>query len=162
MHVEPIEIGNRDSFTLWGINQTMCGKADGTQFLWESFLQNWKSKIASCDLISLQVYPEHYFEAYNPELNFVKWAGFIGNQDVEKPEELNKLIVPGGLYAQFEIPLGTNGFSFFSAVFSQWIPQSGYGISNRPHYEIFDLAYQAKLPGAKERICIPIEPMLAR
>ena len=55
--------------------------------------------ILSKDKISMQVYPQYYFDNFNPELEFVKWATVEVNTFKGIPDDLESYTLNGGLYA---------------------------------------------------------------
>jgi len=43
-------------------------------------------------------------------------------------------------------------------IFGQWLPNSGYSLDDRPHFEVLPKGYRMDDPNAEEEIWIPIKP----
>jgi len=135
---------------------------DHTSNLWQSFMPD-KNKITNKvnqDLISLQVYPEGYFSAFDPTIKFKKWA-LVEVEDVDSiPEHMETFLLTGGLYAVFNhVGMDT---SIFNQIYSIWIPESNYLLDNRPHFEILGEKYKQGSPLSEEEIWIPIRQKSAQ
>jgi AraC family transcriptional regulator len=62
--------------------------------------------------------------------------------------------LPGGLFAVFSHK-GPDS-SIFQYIYTQWLPQSGYVLDNRPHFEKLPSGYIPGHPDSEEEIYIPI------
>lgn len=125
---------------------------------WRSFMTLRKSILNSVgnDLYSLQVYPPSYFDNFNPEKTFEKWAVAEVFNFENIPENFETFTLPGGLYAVFHhIGMDT---SIFHTIFTEWLPKSKYLVDNRPHFEILGEKYKNGDPNSEEEIWIPIKP----
>lgn len=125
---------------------------------WRSFMTLRKSILNSVgnDLYSLQVYPPSYFDNFNPEKTFEKWAVAEVFNFENIPENFETFTLPGGLYAVFHhIGMDT---SIFHTIFTEWLPKSKYLLENRPHFEILGDKYKNGDPNSEEEIWIPIKP----
>ncbi len=143
---------------LLGKHVIMSIAEDKTGLLWASFMPHRKQiqhQIGQ-DLYSLQVYPEGYFTAFDPNIPFEKWALVEVGDDDSVPENMETFLFTGGLYAVFN-HVGMD-ISIFNYIYSIWIPASNYLLDNRPHFEILGEKYKQGSPLSEEEIWIPIRP----
>jgi AraC family transcriptional regulator len=130
-----------------------------TSELWRSFMprRNEIRNRIGTDLYSVQFYDPSYFTAYNPHLEFEKWASVKVSDFNSVPENMEPLVIPRGSYAVF-VYQGppSQGAKFFEYIFATWLPQSGYRIDNRPHFEILGDRYKGEDLESEEEIWIPI------
>ncbi|MCW7488513.1 GyrI-like domain-containing protein [Leptospira meyeri] len=132
-----------------------------TPVLWKSFvpsigsIQNRVSK----EMISLSVYPIDYFQNFNPNRIFTKWAGVEVFSLTDLSEGMEVLEIPAGLYSVFLYKgLASEAGPFFQWIFREWFPNSGYDLDNRPHFEILGEKYKNDDPSSEELVYIPIKP----
>ena len=72
------------------------------------------------------------------------------------PDGMDTLIIPDGQYAVFDYKgLSTNP-AIFQYIFSKWLPQSGYLLNDRPHFEVLGHRYKNNDPNSEEEIWIPV------
>jgi AraC family transcriptional regulator len=127
--------------------------------LWKSFLPGRK-RIANAskeDLISIQVYPPFYFENFNPGQIFEKWAAVEVEDFHSVPEDMENFLIPGGLYAVFHYKGSGTDTSIYEYIFGTWIPNSGFLLDDRPHFELLGNKYKNDDPESEEDIYIPIK-----
>jgi AraC family transcriptional regulator len=128
--------------------------------LWNSFMPKRRFIRSSVDanLYSLEVFPEAYFDNFDPNNVFQKWAAVEVNNFDHIPSEMEALIIPSGLYAVF-IHLGpqTEGHKTYHSIFVEWLPNSEYTVDNRPHFAVMDEKYKKDDPDSEEEIWIPIK-----
>lgn len=141
---------------LLGICMEMSLAENLTTELWRSFmprLSEIETRVGT-ELYSLQVYHENYFEQFSPMNEFEKWAlAEVKNFSVI-PDEMEPFELPGGLYAVFQHKgMGTGIFQY---IFSDWLPNSGYMVDNRPHFEILGEKYKQGSLDSEEEIWIPV------
>lgn len=72
------------------------------------------------------------------------------------PEEMKILVIPAGKYVVFEYKGLSNNPEVFQYIFGDWLPNSGYQLDNRPHYEVLGEKYKNNDPDSEEEIWIPI------
>jgi AraC family transcriptional regulator len=131
-----------------------------TRELWQSFMpcrKNIKNIIGN-ELYSAEVYESHYFENFNPEKEFEKWAA-VEVSDVEvMPDDLEILVSHEGIYAVF-IHQGpaSAGPKTYQYIFGTWLPGSEYSIDDRPHFAIMGDKYKHEDPASEEEIWIPVK-----
>lgn len=126
-----------------------------TGLLWQSFMQQRKQLAAMNDLLySLQLYKTDYFTAFDPANEFTKWALAEVNDTNNLPEGFEPFYLPGGLYAVFNHT--GSGTEIFQQIFTQWLPQSGYVLDDRPHFEVLGEKYRNNSDDSEEEIWIPV------
>lgn len=113
----------------------------------------------SNDLVSLVVYKSNHFIDYNPNNAFERWATVEVEDFVNVPDEMEPFILSGGLYAVFHyIGSSTSITGYYQNIFNDWLPNSGYVLDDRPHFEILGEKYKNDDPLSEEDIWIPIKP----
>jgi AraC family transcriptional regulator len=63
----------------------------------------------------------------------------------------------GGQYAVFNHKGSSTDNSIYQYIFTQWLPNSGYQIDNRPHFELLGEKYKNNDPNSEEEIWVPIK-----
>tara|TARA_R110002074_G_scaffold39190_1_gene105505 strand:+ start:6280 stop:6762 length:483 start_codon:yes stop_codon:yes gene_type:complete len=142
-----------------GISQEMSLVDNQTFDLWKSF------RVRSCeivnriseDFISLQLFPNGYFDVFDPSSRFVKWACVEVNSIENLPHNMYILTIPAGSYAVFEHKGSSSPQDIFQYIYGEWIPKSKYQLDNRPHFEVLGVKYKFNDPTSEEEIWIPIK-----
>ncbi|MCW7480243.1 GyrI-like domain-containing protein [Leptospira kanakyensis] len=132
-----------------------------TPTLWKSFVPSISSiqNRVSKEMISLSVYPIDYFQNFNLNRSFVKWAGVEVSSLTNLPEGLEVLEIPAGFYSVFPYKgLASEAGPFFQWIFREWFPNSEYDLDNRPHFEVLGEKYKNDDPSSEELVYIPIKP----
>lgn len=143
--------------TLVGKSLPMSLMADKTMLLWQSFMPRRKEiNSLSTDLFSVRVYDQPD-DIRSPEKEFRKWAALEVDKNQDTPLGMEKLVLPSGLYAVFHYIGSSTDPSIFYYIYGTWLPQSGYMLANRPHFEILGSKYKNNDPTSEEDIWIPIE-----
>ncbi len=143
-----------------GCQATMSLTRNTTAELWRSFMQRRKEILnpVGTDLYSMQVYAPRYFERFNPEAEFIKWALTEVTGFEHLPAGMVTMSISGGLYAVFEHKgPASKGAESFGYIFGTWLPGSRYEIDDRPHFEILGEKYKNEDPGSEEEIWIPVK-----
>lgn len=144
---------------LIGLKLKMSVANNKTGQLWGQFgprIKEIKNRVSE-DKISMQIYRPLYFQNFNPNSEFEKWA-VVEVQDLDSvPSGLETTILQGGLYAVFDYKGLSTDSSVFQYIFTKWIPQSGYTIDDRPHFEVLGAKYKNNDPRSEEEIWIPIK-----
>lgn len=131
-----------------------------TTELWQSFMpllktiNNQKNDL----LYSLQIYPD-VFDMYNftPQVIFTKWAAVEVSDDTAVPDTLSKLNLPSGTYAVFlHKGPASDFYDTMEYIYQRWLPQSGYQVADRPHFELLSKKYKNNDPKSEEEVWIPI------
>jgi AraC family transcriptional regulator len=129
--------------------------------LWKNFMPGKKEikNNLTTDLYSMQVYNKSFdFKNFDLDAPFEKWAA-VEVQDFNTiPFEMEGFTLAGGLYAVF-IHKGAarTGEKTFRYIFETWLPNSGYLLDNRPHFEILGEKYKNDDPDSEEEVWIPIK-----
>lgn len=158
----PPVIQNMPEICLVGMNISMTINNDKSHQLWQEFMPR-ATEIKDRngrEFYVAQEFTEGYFDNYQPDLNFTKWAAVCTSPDAELPDGMDRIVVPAGLYAVFTYQgRPSEAAPFFFWVFTEWIPQSGYSIALRPHLAIMGKEYKGENPDSSESICIPLNPV---
>jgi AraC family transcriptional regulator len=138
----------------------MSSLENKTSVLWKNFMTE-KHKIKNTVnnyLYSLQIYDTDYFTNFNPGKEFIKYALVEVENFNNIPDKMESFILPAGLYVVFRYKgLPGDGTIAFQYIFEDWIPNSGYIIDSRPHFELLGEKYQNNSPDSEEDIYIPIQ-----
>jgi AraC family transcriptional regulator len=129
--------------------------------LWKSFMPHRKdlSHRVSEDLYSLQVYPPRYFNEFNPDSEFIKWAAAEVSEAESLPDGCEFFELKSGLYAVFTYQgVASEAAASFKYILGTWLPCSGYLLDSRPHFEILGERYRNDSPDSMEELWIPVKP----
>jgi AraC family transcriptional regulator len=130
-----------------------------TADLWRSFMpvRNQVPNVIGAYLYSVQVYPHGFFEGYNPTTEFEKCAAIEVSGFDNVPSDMETFTIPAGLYAVFHYKGDPRQAApFFQQIFSEWLPNSGYVLDNRPHFEILGEKYKNNDLESEEEVYIPV------
>ena len=144
---------------LIGKRLTMSLSDNRTGELWRSFMQSRKEIGNSIGniLYSIQVYDPLYFASFNPITEFDKWAASEVKDVHNMPVGMEAFIIPGGLYAVFRYKGLSSDPLIFRYILGTWLPDSGYTLDNRPHFEKLGEKYKNEDHDSEEEIWIPIK-----
>ena len=97
-------------------------------------------------------------QTFSPMTEFEKWAAIEVANIEEIPEGMEAYTLRGGQYAVFNHKGPTSAApATFNYIYNVWLPQSGYKLDNRHHYERLGEKYLGPLdPESEEEIFIPI------
>ena len=146
---------------LVGKRMKMSLATDKTWALWHSFMPRRKEIISTAgkELFSVKVYDPLYFDNFNPNAEFEKWAAIEVTDFVDVPREMEMITHPGGLYAVFNYKgAASEGAKAFRYIFAAWLPKSKYVLDNRPHFDLLGEKYKNDDPDSEEELWIPIKP----
>lgn len=166
---------------LVGKSLRMTLAADRTAELWRSFMPergritNTLATIGSADttnrsadttigsaettdLISMQVYePGFDFKDFTPATEFTKWAAVEVADHDAVPAGLEAYTLSGGLYAVFLHRGPPAAFpATFQFIFREWLPEAGYAVDRREHFELLGEKYKHNQPDSEEEIWVPV------
>lgn len=143
---------------LVGLSRTMSIAKNETGMLWGSFMpiKHQVEAPVSSDLYSIQVYPSDYFKDFSPTKTFEKWACQEVSVDAPVPKGMQSFCLLGGEYAIFDYVGMSSDPSIFQYIYSEWLPQSGYRLDDRPHFEVLGAKYKNNDPNSEEEIWIPV------
>jgi len=146
---------------LVGKRMQMSFTNNHTKALWQGFMP-MKGEIMNSrghELYSLEVYPPLYFNKFNPDTPFGKWAAIEVTGPGIIPEGMEALLLPAGLYAVFLYKgRASEAFRTYRYIFETWMPGSIYETDDRPHFAVMGEKYRHDEPDSEEEIWIPIRP----
>lgn len=132
---------------------------DVTASLWQQFsviTRKFPGSFAA-ERYSVSAYGPGFFTNFDPQRSFRKWAAAPVTQGKLPTSMLQWLDIPPGLYAVFQYRgKASDGADFFRSIFTDWLPQSGYQLDLRPHFEILPPGYAPDDPSAVEDVYIPV------
>lgn len=149
---------------LIGLSANMSFANHNPAVLWKNFIprKNEIQNILNSNLFSLELYPEFFFENFNPAKEFQKWAAVEAADFSAVPDGMQTLTVPSGLYAVFTYKgTNVNAAAFYNQIFTQWLPASNYILDNRPHMAIMGEKYKKDSAESEEEIWIPVKSKIA-
>jgi AraC family transcriptional regulator len=109
------------------------------------------------DRISLAVYKPTHFKDFKSTNEFERWAAVEVTDFSNIPLEMETFDLQSGLYAVFEYKGLNTDNSIFQYILGTWLPNSGYELDNRPHFEVLGEKYKNNDPESEEEIWIPIK-----
>lgn len=127
--------------------------------LWKTFMPKRKEIINNInnDLISMVVYPTNHFLDFKTTNEFERWATVeVANFDLIPPD-MEKFVLPGGLYAVFDYKGSSDASYIYQYIYGIWIPNSEYVLDARPHFEVLGEKYKNNDPTSEEEIWIPVK-----
>ena len=132
---------------------------DETFKLWSGFMPQKKEikNICGNNLYSVRIYKLPLKEPKDFEQNIEKWATMEVRTFDDIPENMNSLVLEGGLYAVFNYTGLNTDVSIFNYIYDVWISSSIYNLDNRPHFEVLGKNYKNNDPTSEEEIWIPIK-----
>ena len=132
-----------------------------TSELWKNFMperNEIKNKIGN-ELYSIEIFPSSYFEKFNPDRKFEKWAAVEVESFNSIPDNMETLIIPAGLYLVFiHKGAASTGPKTYNYIFNEYLPHSKYNLDNRPHFAVMGENYKYNDHDAEEEIYIPVIP----
>ncbi|MGB2684253.1 MAG: GyrI-like domain-containing protein [Olleya sp.] len=140
-------------------NLTFITNAQGTGDLARQFmprLNQIKNRV-STQKLSIQIYHDFDYAKMTPNTTFEKWVGVeVSNFDTV-PQNMATLIIKKGLYAVFNYKGKPDGFfKAWQYIHTTWLPESGYSLDDRPHFEKLPEDYHPSNPEVEEQIWVPI------
>ncbi|MGD9631337.1 MAG: GyrI-like domain-containing protein [Pyrinomonadaceae bacterium] len=149
-----------DRVLLAGVRVRMSFTNDRTSELWRNFRSRENEVVGrvGSDSFSVKVYgPEYSFTSFDPTAEFDKWAAVKVDWGSKQKDGFENLEVTGGDYAVF-VHLGpaSDASRTFGHIFRSWLPDSGYDLDRRPHFEVLPKGYDPFDPEAEEEVWVPI------
>jgi AraC family transcriptional regulator len=146
---------------LVGKRITMSFSENKTAELWRSMMPRRKEirNISGTDLYSVEIYPDGFFRHIKPTAYFEKWAAVEVMDFTSVPEDMDKMILPDGLYAVFlhHGPASTVPQTY-QDIMGTWLPQNGsFLLDSRPHFAIMGSKYKNEDPDSEEELWIPVK-----
>ncbi|MFM2269220.1 MAG: hypothetical protein RL757_2661 [Bacteroidota bacterium] len=144
-----------------GKQMTMTLANPQTFKLWQSFMPHRRDvqQVVGTDLFSIKIFDSSQpFDFNNPEMTFQKWAAVEVSEFQNVPQNLETLVLKGGLYAVFAYTGDPSGAeNAFRYIFETWLPNSDYVFDSRPQFEILGEKYKNNHPDSEEDIYIAIK-----
>lgn len=132
-----------------------------TQNLWKNFMPRRKeiANVLKNNLFSVEVYSSgNFFEAFDPTLEFEKWAAVEVSHFDTIPSEMETLIIPSGKYAVFKYKgRGSETSEAYRNIIQYWFPSSEYTLDHRPHFAIMGEKYKNENSTSEEELWFPIK-----
>jgi AraC family transcriptional regulator len=130
--------------------------------LWRQFMPKRKEirNNTGLELYSVEVYSNaQFFNEFDPQAEFDKWAAVEVSDFDSVSDEMETLIIPGGLYAVF-LHRGTadEAVRTYRHIYGNWLPNSDFLLDDRPHFAVMGEKYKNDDPNSEEEIWIPIIP----
>jgi len=156
----PPRIENSRELRLLGFRTRMSIAQDTTRELWGRFMQVSKAigNKPRTEWYSVEIYPDSYFDTYDPGKTFEKWAAVaVEKSTFPRPPGLEELCIDEGLYAVFsyEGP-ASEVHRLYQYIFVDWIPGSGFALDPRPHFALMGVGYKGEDPNSREELWIPV------
>jgi AraC family transcriptional regulator len=143
---------------LAGVRRRTSFANDRTSELWQEF-RSREAEIAGRvgrESYSVKVYdPAYSFAQFDPVVEFEKWAA----AEVRNPcYGFESLEIPAGKYAVFTHKgTAADAPRTFEYIFGHWLPNSGFDLELRPHFELLPDDYDPFDPNSQEQVWIPIK-----
>ena len=145
---------------LIGIRTTMSFAFNKTATLWQNFIPRRReiSHVTGAELYSVEVFNDPmFFRNFDPTREFEKWAAVKVKDFDAVPEDMERLVIPSGMYAVFLYKgKPSEAQKTYQYIYSQWIPGSEYTLDNRPHFALMGEKYKGEHPDSEEELWIPI------
>lgn len=145
-----------------GMKKRMSLAEDKTSELWKGFIAQHKEIRNRSDqgFYSIQVYDKDFkIESFNETVKFDKWAAVEVTNLEHIPEGMETHLLSGGKFAVF-IHKGKAETFYKTAqyIYTVWLPDSGYQLDDREHYEYMGELYLGpENPDSEEEVWIPIK-----
>lgn len=144
---------------LIGMSAEMTLSDDHTADLWRKFMLR-RLEVGNRqngEFISMQIYDSSQGQAFTPDTRFVKWAAVEVTDHENVPEGMEPYTLRGGTYAVFVHKGPASTFAeTLQYIFGVWLPNSGYTLDDREHFEVLGEHYLPNDPEAEEEVFIPI------
>ncbi len=110
------------------------------------------------NLYSVEIFGDTgFFNAFDPNQTFEKWAAIQVSEAGEIPEGMSILDIPEGHYAVFQYKgRASEAFDTYQYIFATWLPQSSYELDDRPHFALMGEKYRNDDPESEEELWIPV------
>jgi AraC family transcriptional regulator len=145
---------NRSAKKIIGIQSMMQPHQHGNIVaLWQRFMPRKKEilTVVNKDHIAMQVYSD-----FNTlEKSFDIWACVEVSSLDRIPKGMTGFIIPKGAYAVF-LQKGMDASNTYQQIMTQWLPNSGFEIDDRPHFQVMGKLYKNGSAASEEDFYIPI------
>lgn len=109
-------------------------------------------------VFSLQDYVSFDYKNFNPNQSFEKWIG-VEVADLDNvPKDLEILTIHSGKYVVIDFEGSIEEFlGLWKNIHETWLPNSGFELDDRPHFEKLPPSYNPMQKVNKEQIWIPVK-----
>lgn len=90
-----------------------------------------------------------------PNKNFNMWACVEVSNLSDIPSDMKGFIIPKGEYIKV-IHIGMDAGKTYQYIITEWLPNSGYKIDDRPHFQVMGDKYKNGSPDSEEDFYVPI------
>ena len=121
--------------------------------LWQRFMPRKKEilTVVTKEHIAMQVYSD-----FNTlEKSFDIWACVEVSSLDTIPKGMTGFIIPEGAYAVFS-QKGMDASKTYQQIMTQWLPNSGFEIDDRPHFQVMGKLYKNGSADSEEDFYVPI------
>lgn len=119
--------------------------------------RNQISNAVSTDIYEVMQYNTNHFKAFSPNNRFTKWATLEVSNHNHIPKGMQPLVLEEGLYAKFVYKGLPKDFgTLMRYILSKWLPQSGYQLDDRPHFNVLGEKYKNNDPSSEEDVFVPL------
>lgn len=142
---------------LLGMNSTMHhGSYEIIVALWRQFMPQYKGikKIKNNEFIAVQ----EYIDFNDLDAVFNIWACAEVIDFTEIPDKMTAFVIPEGDYAIFQHK-GMDASATYQRIMTEWLPNSGYRVDERPHFQVMGDKYKQGSPDSEEHFYVPIKPL---
>ncbi len=111
------------------------------------------------DILCIQDYdPDMSFSEFTVHTEYNKWAAVEVTNFGDHPSDMERMVIPAGIYAVFLHKGNTAAFAqTFGFIFGQWLPASPYQVDGRPHFEVLGEKYIRDHEDSEEEVWIPVK-----
>ena len=150
-------IKQTDEIKVIGLStKTKLNESQDILGLWKQFMprKHELKHIVSEEFIAIQIF--NLQESGEPETEFDIWACVEVANFNAVPQSMKSFSIPSGTYAIF-LHKGMDAGLTYQKIMTQWLPNSGYKIDNRPHFQIMGANYKNGSPDSEEDFYVPIQ-----
>lgn len=160
MQFHPPRIEKSKELRLLGLRTRMSLEENTTQDLWRRFrpVSAAIGNRSGPEWYSVEVYPDSFFNSFDPGKIFEKWAAVAVDKDASpSPGGLEQILIEEGLYAVFSYQgSASEAHRLFRHIYDEWIPSADFELDQRPHFAVMGAGYKGEDPNSQEEFWIPI------
>jgi len=121
--------------------------------LWKSFMpkKHELKNTINQELIAIQDYPDFG----NLETSYNIWACVEVSNLSDVLSDMEGFTIPKGEYIKV-LHKGMDAGKTYQRIMTEWLPNSGYAIDDRPHFQVMGDKYKNGSPDSEEDFYIPV------
>ena len=125
--------------------------------LWKRFMPRIKTveSVVNREFIAMQVYGD--FNSLEKPFDIWACAEVVDFKD--NILGMTSFTISGGDYAVF-LQKGMDATGTYQHIMTEWLPNSGYKIDDRPHFQVMGKKYKNGSPDSEEDFYIPIKSIM--